>query len=147
MMLGIYIEPPMRRTDEYGENCLYRDTKITVFTWLRGNSEHETDFKNDKLTRTTLILDLDILWLLLAPPLTYFVSLPLKKMLDAAKNGSREHVLILLLITATLVPCLIVNLLIGLVFKSQFSEMSPPSLSLQGISGFSPRTPLIESFI
>ena len=33
-----------------------------------------------------------------------------KKMLDVAKNDSREHVLILLLIAATLVPCCIVNI-------------------------------------
>lgn len=44
----------MRRVDEYGENCYYRDTRITVFTWLRNNSEYDTDFK-DELTGTTLI--------------------------------------------------------------------------------------------
>lgn len=99
----------MRRADEYGENCYYRDTRITVFTWHRNNSEYDTDFK-DELTGTTLIMNLDILWLLLALPITYFMALPMKKMLDAAKNGSREHVLILLLIAATLVPCRIVNI-------------------------------------
>jgi hypothetical protein len=88
---------PMRRADEYGENYYYRDTRITVFTWLRNNSEYDTDFKNE-LTGTTLIMNLDILWLLLALPLTYFMALPMKKMLDAAKNDSREHVLIVLLI-------------------------------------------------
>ena len=73
---------------------------------------------------------IDILWLLLAVPLTYFVSLPLKKILDAAKTGSREHVLILLLITATLVPCLIVNLcqprlMFSLVFVYAFPFFLP----------------------
>ena len=108
-ILRIYTNPPMKRTDEYGENCYYRDIRITVFTWLRNNSEYQTEYKDEEWMRTTRIMNSDILWFLLVLPLTYVVSLPLKRIFNEARNGSREQVLTLLLITATLIPSIVIN--------------------------------------
>lgn len=106
---AIQVYPPMIRTDEYGNNCFYRDSRITVFTWLRNNSEHFTDHTNEKWTSSTLVMNQDFLWVLLVVPVVYFVSFPIKRTVDAWRQGSREGLLILLLITATLIPAIVVN--------------------------------------
>jgi hypothetical protein len=106
---AIQVYPPMNRTDEYGNNCFYRDSRITVFTWLRNHSEHYTDHTNEKWTSITLAMNQDFLWFLLVVPVAYCVSLPVKRTVDAWRQGSREGRLTIVLITATLIPAIVVN--------------------------------------
>lgn len=109
MIRAIQAYPPMNPTDEYGNNCFYTDSRITVFNWLRSSSEQTTDHTNEKWTRITLFMNQDFLWGLLVVPAAYCVSLPVKRTVDAWRRGSREGLLTIVLITATLIPAIVVN--------------------------------------
>lgn len=105
----IWTNPPMEPNPDYGDNCYSRDLRITVFVGLREEFYHTysriDSETGQRWTQTTLVMKRDFLWLLLAIPLAYFLSAPLKSAtIDVWRSGSRKGLLNLVLVAATMLP-------------------------------------------